>query len=99
MHTPGKTNPADPASRRPDFVVDSLPAALVLFESVKGCPVDAIQITDDGLQFDLTYAAPSQETLDLLRTSYHSDEDVVKALGNHKASELRLVNNVWWYKD
>lgn len=87
MHTPGRTNPADPASRRPDFVEGSLPEPLVLFKSLAGYPVDAIQISNNGVLFDLAFAPPTEELTNTIKAGYNTNDVLGQLTGNEDRSQ------------
>lgn len=81
LHLPGKANPADPASRRPDFMEGSRGSeALVLFKSINkdGLGVSSVKMNANEVRFDITFAEPSPEILVFVQAGYEGDE-VVKS--------------------
>ncbi|KAG0151542.1 hypothetical protein CROQUDRAFT_701405 [Cronartium quercuum f. sp. fusiforme G11] len=57
VHTPGKMNPADPASRRPDYIESSvIPEALVLFKKTQVSSIAAVQLSRFSSSFDISFS-------------------------------------------
>lgn len=98
MHTPGKLNPADPASQQPNFIDGAPSEALILFQSITGAPVNAIQLSDDGEKFNLSFSTPTLNFLALLRSRYDSNATIQQMSSKvSHTNGFRLLNDTWWY--
>lgn len=98
LHTPGKTNPADPASRRCDFVGNKEDSARVILlgsREIKEIGINAISIRNPG-RFDISSFMPVDlELTKRIETAYQGDALIT---GVHPAF-LHFVNGIWWWRD
>lgn len=101
LHTPGKNNPADPASRRPDYTEDGLESSKVTLlgtretEDVRLMAVSLLNRLPRGRVDHSSFMPPTDETLSLIQSLYHSDE----MLQGRKPSFLTFNSQVWWWRD
>lgn len=106
LHTPGKLNPADPASRRPDYVMGKEPGERVvllghraLSDNHSDSVLSLCSITSgspaDGLIFDPSFMPADDFTLHCLRTLYDLDE----LIRLRRPSVLRFEGGLWWWLD
>lgn len=101
LHTPGKLNPADPASRRPDYVAgkhteDKI--VLLGFQTVQTeqSEICALTLTPARrIPRDISFMPADAFTLHCLRHLYDSDFLV----NNGAKSFLSLEGDLWWWRD
>lgn len=98
LHTPGKLNPADPASRRPDFESSSVTADPVVLlrmsRLVNGLQVASLPTYVSSI--DLSFSLPAAEARSLLTHSYPSESEF---LSNSPGPLYRFRGGLWWYRD
>lgn len=77
LHTPGKLNPADPASRRPDYLdVTSAPSYLTLLHLVKrGVGPEVFSVSTSVSSIDVSSSLPSPGSRALLTSAYASEKE------------------------
>lgn len=99
LHTPGKQNPADPASRRPDYAPssaddDSCITLLTPIHLKEGFTVMSLSTSISSI--DITFSLPSSDIRELLTTAYHTEGGLLSA------PPVRLYHwqgGLWWYRD
>lgn len=99
LHTPGKQNPADPASRRPDYAPNSdtessLITLLTPTQLKEGFTV--MSLSSSVSSIDITFSLPSPETRGLLTTAYLTKTEL---LTQPPTKLYQWQGNLWWYRD
>lgn len=97
MHTPGKMNAADPASRRPDFINEvSEDRALVLFKSVpvESTNINVIELGTFSSVVNFSFAEPEADTLDFIKSGYKFDSFISDAA----QKSLIWRDDCWWLR-
>lgn len=98
LHTPGKLNPADPASRRPDYEAqDSVTDPVVLFsisQLVNGLKVMSMPTSVSSI--DISFSLPAVETCALLTDAYPSERGFLEG---SPGPLYRFRGALWWYRD
>lgn len=100
MHIPGKSNPADPASRRPDYTgQDEVGNQVVLLGYHEGAQVNAINIRQLKISrvFDPSscFMPADEETMKSIKYLYATD----KFLSGRLPTALSFRDGVWWWRD
>lgn len=101
LHTPGKLNPADPASRRPDFVAGKHSDDKIVLLGSRSLITDEEEICALSLEpnpvktTDISFMPVDDFTLHCLRQLY--DTDVTIAAG--PKAFLRHESGLWWWRD
>lgn len=101
LHTPGRSNPADPASRRSDYITEGPDSSRVTLLGVRGpedIKVEAISLLKRRPRNRVDHSSfmpPTEETLRHIRSHYHSDN----ALQGRKPSFLTYDSGIWWWRD
>lgn len=102
LHTPGKLNPADPASRRPDFVSGRDPGDRVVLlghrvvtESDVSMAVLSLSSSDHSLPSDPHFMPVDSFILHCLQELYAGDSLILAGA----KSFLRYENDLWWWRD
>lgn len=96
LHLPGRLNPTDLASRRPDFIESSQTSeSIVLFKSIPArstANVSVIKLNENEMQFDVTFSKPSDQILSFIQAGYKEDQE----LKTFKPSQF--CQNYWWLR-
>lgn len=101
LHTPGKLNPANPASCRPDFVAGKHTDGKVVLMGLRSLGADdkeicALYLTPaTSISSDHSFMPVEDLTLHFLRQLYDSDATI--AAGPNYL--LRLESYLWWWRD
>lgn len=98
LHTPGKLNPADPASRRPDYSdVATAPAYLSLLHLVrKGAGPEVLAFSTSVSSGDISFSLPSATTRSVLTSAYLSEKDFLAAV---PSPLYHFRGGLWWFRD
>ncbi|POW17893.1 hypothetical protein PSTT_00227 [Puccinia striiformis] len=96
-HIPGKVNPADGPSRRPDFLSDrpEIKQSGILTKHLHGETVDDIELPAEiaeSASHDLFFQRPADDLLELIRNQYSTLEDDEK-------EALTFRENLFWHQD
>lgn len=99
LHTPGKQNPADPASRRPDYVSsssidDNLKTLLTPSRLREG--VTVMSLAPSVASIDTKFSLPAPVTRKLLSDAYSTETEF---LTSPKSKLYCWQGNLWWYRD
>lgn len=99
LHTPGKQNPADRPSRRPDFTPsplagDELTTLLTPSRLRDGLTVMSLSTSISSI--DTTFSLPPPEVRSLLTNSYPSEHEL---LSNPSSKLYRWQGGLWWFRD
>lgn len=101
LHTPGKLNPADPPSRRPDFMDhnSSIPPVTLLrpFDLRDGLTVCSLSTSVSSI--DVSFSLPSSDVRDLLLHSYHTDSFLSSLSTASPPSPYFFKGGLWWCRD
>ena len=101
LHTPGKNNPADPASRRSDYTVNGLESSRVTLlgaREMDGVCITAVSLLSKkprGRVDQSSFMPPTTDILDRIKSHYHSDEE----LQGRKPNFLTYKEGIWWWRD
>lgn len=101
LHTPGKLNPADPASRRPDYVAGKHVDDKIILLGFRSVSLDTSDICALTMTFpprtsvDISFMPADSFILHCLRQLYDSDS-LVK---DGTCSFLTLRDDLWWWRD
>lgn len=101
LHTPGKNNPADPASRRSDYTSDGLQSTRVTLlgqretENIKVAAIILLSRQPRNRVDHTLFMAPTEEVLSKIRACYHSDD----LLQGRKPTVLTYGTGIWWWRD
>lgn len=101
LHTPGKNNPADPASRRPDYTSNSTESSRVTLLGLRedtNLDISAITLLTRQPKNRVDHSSfmpPSEETLRQIQHLYHLDE----LLQGRKPSFLTFTSGIWCWRD
>lgn len=101
LHTPGKDNPADPASRRSDYTTGGLESSRVTLlgvretENTSVMSISLLHRQPRNIVDHSSFMPPTNDTLDTIRSFYHSDE----TLQGKKPSFLTFDSGTWWWRD
>lgn len=101
LHTPGKNNPADPASRRSDYTSDGLESTRVTLlgqretENIKVAAISLLSRQPRNRVDHTSFMAPTEEVLSKIRACYHSDD----LLQGRKPTVLTYGTGIWWWRD
>lgn len=101
LHTPGKLNPADPASRRPDYVAGKHTDGKILLLGFRSFSSDTSDICALSLTavprttVDISFMPADSFTVHCLQQLYDSDALIKK--GSH--SFLTQRDGLWWWRD
>lgn len=98
LHTPGKLNPADPASRRPDYTdVDRAPSYLTLLHLVKkGGGPEVLSLSTSVSSIDVSFSLPSPSSRALLTEAYSSEKEF---LATAPSPLYHFRGGLWWFRD
>ncbi|KAI7937515.1 hypothetical protein MJO29_014830 [Puccinia striiformis f. sp. tritici] len=96
-HIPGKVNPADGPSQRPDFLSDrpEIKQSGILTKHLHGETVDDIELPAEiaeSASHDLFFQRPADDLLELIRNQYSTLEDDEK-------EALTFRENLFWHQD
>lgn len=99
LHTPGKQNPAEPASRRPDYASasdteDSLITLLTPTQLKEGFTVMSLSTSISSI--DITFSLPSPDVRELLTAAYQAETEL---LTKPTSKLYRWQGGLWWYRD
>lgn len=98
LHTPGRLNPADPASRRPDYVLGKLAGNWVVLlgqrAAVEGCVSVSVLSVSPSLS-DPHFMPADTFTLHCLRELYADDP----LISGGPRSFFCLEHSIWWWRD
>lgn len=101
LHTPGKDNPAYPASRRSDYTTGGLESSRVTLlgvretENTSVMSISLLHRQPRNIVDHSSFMPPTNDTLDTIRSFYHSDE----TLQGKKPSFLTFDSGTWWWRD
>lgn len=101
LHTPGKSNPADPASRRSDYTSNSLESARVTLlgtretTCVKISAISLLARQPRNRVDHSSFMPPTEDILIKIRSHYHSDD----LLQGKKPTVLTYGSGTWWWRD
>lgn len=99
LHTPGKLNPADPASRRPDFDDRKSHSEKVVLLGHRVLDISRVEVlfptSVSSVTFDTSFAAADPFIVHCLKELYIYDDSLL-----HKTSALfSFTGDLWWYRD
>lgn len=101
LHTPGKLNPADPASRRSDFSDGKFSSNRVVLlgrRELSNVEIKAVTIRKDlifGRSDPSTFLPASIETQQWFHRLYAGDA----LIQGKRPSQLTYQNDLWWWRD
>ncbi|KAG0143909.1 hypothetical protein CROQUDRAFT_95671 [Cronartium quercuum f. sp. fusiforme G11] len=98
LHTPGKLNPVDPASRRPDYESSaSLTEPVKLFFThtlPNGLNMATMQTSTSSV--DISFSLPGNETCQILLTSYNMEKAF---LTDNPGPLYNFKGSLWWFRN
>lgn len=101
LHTPGKDNPDDPASRRPDYTsngAESIRVTLLGRREVDCIEVFAVNLFSRKTRSRVDHSCfmrPDQGTITEIQSAYHDDQELM----GRKKAYMTFNENVWWWWD
>lgn len=99
LHTPGKQNPADPASRRPDFTPSPLAGEeliTLLTPSRLRDGLTVMSLSTSISSIDTSFSLPPLEVRSLLTSSYPSEQEL---LSKPPSKLYCWQGGLWWFRD
>lgn len=99
LHTPGKQNPADPASRRPYSAPDPLTGQDLVTLLSPSCLQEGLTVmslSTSLASINITFSLPPTEVRSLLTTAYVSER---KLLSSPTSKLYCWRGGLWWFRD